>query len=75
MRTSIVVLIAVVGLALAPAALGAQTPEGPLVVVAGQGVVTVVPDTAWLTIGAEHRARRQPAAGHGTSVFGLPQRP
>jgi len=46
-------------LLIAPAAANAQqnpTPEPPVVVTSGEGIVQTVPDRAWITIAAESRA-------------------
>jgi uncharacterized protein YggE len=38
-------------------ALAQQPPPGPVIVTTGEAVVKRAPDRAWVTIGAEHRAR------------------
>ena len=53
------ILSAVSFLLLVPGAAGAQqspTPETPVVVTTGEGLVQAVPDRAWITISAESRA-------------------
>ena len=37
--------------------MGTTTPEPPVVVVSGEGVVKAVPDQAWVLIGAETRSK------------------
>lgn len=60
MRTNAMALALAVGLFGLPVAALAQTPDDaaePVVVVRGEGSVKAAPDMAWVTIGAEHRAR------------------
>lgn len=61
MRT---VATAVVALCLVSTTVAAQvaTPEPPTVIVSGEGVVTAVPDQAWVRIGAESRSKNSKEA-------------
>jgi len=61
MRTVATVVIALVVVATTAAAQGAP-PEPPTVVVSGEGVVTAVPDQAWMRIGAESRSKNSKEA-------------
>src|SRR5688500_6265364 len=54
-------LFAVLALLLASVA-HAQTTEPPSIVVAGEGVVRVTPDQAWVRIGAESRSKNSKEA-------------
>ena len=56
MRTLVTVLLAILVLT-ATANAQVNAPEPPTVVVSGEGVVTAVPDQAWIRIGAESRAK------------------
>lgn len=73
MRTNTVALAVVAGLCCAPVGVGAQTPAPPVepvVVVRGEGLIKAAPDMAWVTIGAEHRARdaRQAQADNAAAM-------
>jgi uncharacterized protein len=60
MRIPLVLFALAAGFLCAPSALRAQAPAepaDPVVIVRGEGVVKAAPDMAWVTIGAEHRAR------------------
>ena len=58
MKTSAVALVAIAVLtATATANAQVAVPEVPTVVVSGEGVVTAVPDQAWVRIGAESRSK------------------
>ena len=56
MRTLVTALLAILVLT-ATANAQVNAPEPPTVVVSGEGVVTAVPDQAWIRIGAESRAK------------------
>lgn len=56
MKTLAAALIALV-VVTAPAYAQVPAPEPPSVVVSGEGVVTAVPDQAWVRIGAESRSK------------------
>ena len=56
MRTLATALLAILVVA-ATANAQVNAPEPPTVVVSGEGVVTAVPDQAWIRIGAESRAK------------------
>ena len=55
-RTLATVLLAILAIT-ATASAQVNVPEPPTVVVSGEGVVTAVPDQAWVRIGAESRAK------------------
>ncbi len=56
MKTLATALVALLVVA-ASAAAQVNAPEAPTVIVSGEGVVTAVPDQAWVRIGAESRAK------------------
>ena len=56
MRTLVTALLAILVLT-ATANAQVNAPEPPTVAVSGEGVVTAVPDQAWIRIGAESRAK------------------
>jgi len=56
MKTLATALVALFFVA-ASAAAQVNAPEAPTVIVSGEGVVTAVPDQAWVRIGAESRAK------------------
>lgn len=56
MKTLVTALVALF-IVSAPAAAQVNAPEAPTVIVSGEGVVTAVPDQAWVRIGAESRAK------------------
>jgi len=56
MKTLTVALLACLAATATPSAQALQ-PEPPSVVVSGEGVVTAVPDQAWIRIGAENRSK------------------
>ncbi len=57
MNTGVLASSLVAALLLTPSLAKAQAPPEPVVVVRGEGLVKAAPDMAWITIGAEHRAR------------------
>jgi len=70
MRTQVVSRAAALCLVLIPAAVFAQPPAEPVVVVHGEGRVTAAPDMARVIVGGEHRARdaRQAQADHAAAM-------
>ena len=54
---SLIVAIAASFVLVSGAAAQTASPEPPSVVVSGEGIVTAVPDQAWVRIGAESRSK------------------